>query len=383
MFLFIKRHVSWWFEEEQEDTVACLRRQTTMSKRKSKTEVFLDKVIDFGRQLFASVLRSRTGALTELAKLLRFQKGTKGFEREYNKLIPLIEEIKGAYKVSILEILPSVGFRLGIFDDSNIEKSGKTFPKQQIHHNHTNDSFYSGMKAVSSAVYQNGKLAVVNSCIVGKEDNKIEVAMQEVDRLIADFLDSWYCKNPLIEHIKNKGKLFVSRLRCNTKSEFEEDEERIDALVKGMPHKEYDHIKVKGKSYWVKDLKLALKAYGESRVIVSKEGQYDEPIFLLTNAENFSAKFVVQLYLKRFCIEVFFKDAKQFLNFETFLCRKECKWDLHLLLTNVLHWAIQKKNSISKTVRLIRENIGDCLLFINENLPLRKFFEELKKKCQT
>jgi len=249
-----------------------------MSKSMYKAEEVLDKVIDFGRQLFASVLRSRTGALTELAKLLRFQKGTKGFEREYNKLIPLMEEIKGAYRVGILETLPSVGFRLGIFDDSNIEKSGKTFPKQQIHHNHTEDSFYSGMKALSSAVYQNGKLAVVNSCIVGKEDNKIEVAIQEVDRLITDFLaeiflfESWYCNNPLIEHIKNKGKLFVSRLRCDTKSEFGEDEERLDALVKGMTHKEYEHIKIHGKSYWIKDLTLKLKAYGESRVIVSKEG---------------------------------------------------------------------------------------------------------------
>lgn len=355
---------------------------------KNKKRNVLDKVIDFGRQLFASVLRSRTGALSELAKLLRFQKGTKGFEREYNNLVPLINKIKDAYRISILEALPSAGFRLGIFDDSNIEKSGKTFPKQQIHHNNTENSFYSGMKALSSAVYQNGKIAIVNSCIVGKGDNKIDVAIKEINRLITDFLveiflfDSWYCKNPLIEHIKNQHKLFVSRLRRNTKSEFGEDEERLDALVKGMPHKEYEHVKISGKSYWIKDMELELKAYGKSRVIVSKEGVYDEPIFLLTNAETFSAKFIVQLYLKRFCIEVFFKDAKQFLNFETFLCRKESKWDLHLLLTNVLHWAVQTKKSISKTVRAIRENIADCLLFINENPLISKFFEELRKRCQ-
>ena len=360
-----------------------------MPKNKSKREKVIDKVVDFGRQLFASVLRSRTGALTELARLLRFQKGTKGFEREYNKLTPMMNGIREAYRISILETFPHIGFRLGIIDDSDIEKSGKTFPKQQIHHNHSENFFFSGMKALSSAVYQNGKVAIANSCIVGKVDNKIEVAIKEVDMLIADFLveiflfDCWYCKNPLILHIKNQGKLFVSRLRCNTKSEFDEDEERLDAIVKGMLHKEYRHIKIHGKSYWIKDLKLSLKAYGESRVIVSKEGMYDEPIFLLTNAENFSAKFIVKLYLKRFCIEVFFKDAKQFLNFETFLCRKECKWDLHLLLTNVLHWAMQKKNSISKTVRAIRENIADCLLFINKNSLITKFFEELRKICQT
>ena len=92
---------------------------------KNKAEKVIDKVVDFGKKLLASVLRSRTGALTELAKLLRFQKGTKGFEREYNNLIPLIEEIKGAYRISVLETLPSAGFRLGIFDDSKIEKSGR------------------------------------------------------------------------------------------------------------------------------------------------------------------------------------------------------------------------------------------------------------------
>jgi len=379
--------MKWWSERRKGDKVACLGRQTTMPTNNSKE--FLDKVVDFGSQLFAAVLRSRTGALTELSKLLRFQKGTKGFEREYNKVIPLIEEIKVAYRDSILETLPSVGFRLGIIDDSKLEKSGKTFPKQQIHHDASSGSFYSGMKVLSSAVYQNGKIAVVNSSIVGKCDNKIEVAIKETDMLIADFLveiflfDSWYCKNPLIEHIKKQGKLFVSRLRCNTKSEFDEDEERLDALTKGMPHKEYEHIKIKGKSYWIKDLKLNLKAYGESRIVVSKEGFYDEPIFLLTNAESFSAKFVVQMYLRRFCIEVFFKDAKQFLNFETFLCRKECKWNLHLLLTNILHWSIQIKNSISKTVRAIRENITDCLLFINENPLISKFFDELRKRCPT
>ena len=354
-----------------------------------KRKEVLDKVVDFGRQHFAAVLRSRTGALTELAKLLRFQKGTKGFEREFNKLVPLIEEIKEAYRISVLKSLPFEGLRLGIIDDSSIEKSGKTFPKQQMHHDASSNSFYSGMKVLSSAVYQNGKIAIANSCIVGKHDNKLEVAIKETDRLIADFLveiflfDSWYCKNPLIEHIKNQGKVFVSRLRCNTKSELDEDEERIDALIKGMLHKEYTHVKINGKSYWIKELKLYLKTYGESRVIVSKEGQHDEPIFLLTNSENFSVKFVVQLYLRRFCIEVFFKDAKQFLNFETFLCRKECKWYLHLLLTNILHWAVQVRNSISKTVRVIRENVADCLLFINENSLLGKFFEELRKICQT
>ena len=59
-----------------------------MHKTNKKKKVCFDKIIGFGRQVFSAVLRSRTGALSELATLLRFQRGTKGFEREYNKLVP-------------------------------------------------------------------------------------------------------------------------------------------------------------------------------------------------------------------------------------------------------------------------------------------------------
>ena len=140
---------------------------------------------------------------------------------------------------------------------------------------------------------------------------------------------------------------------------------------------------MKGKSYWIYEVTLSFRTYGVLRVIASKEGVCDHPIFLTTNTEKFTGKFIVKLYLKRFSIEVFFKDAKQFLNFETFLCRNAQKWEVHLLLTNIVHWAIQKKNSISKIVRKIRENISECLLFINENQSLKKFFDELRRKCQT
>lgn len=367
------------------------RRHTHMKKsRKNKRDKGIDKLVGFARQFFVGVIKSRTGSLSEIATLLRFQKGTKGFDRMYEKLLPLINEIKEAFKKVLLENFPSEGLRLAIFDDTDVKKTGKTFPKQQIHHNHSDNSFYSGMKVLSSAIYQNGKTAIVDSVIVGKEDNKLEVAKQGVDKLIIDFFvdvflfDAWYCKDPLIQHIQNKGKLFVSRGRRDTKVDFDNKEyQRLDALFKSLPHREYEQIKIHGKSYWISDVLFQLKSYGKLRIIVSKEEQHDEPIFLITNALNFSAKFIVVLYLKRFSIEIFFKDAKQYLNFETFFCRKECKWDLHLLLTNVLHWAMQVKNSISKTVRRIRESVDKCLLFINQNSLLNKFFDELSKRCLT
>ncbi|MBI2668953.1 hypothetical protein HYX14_03865, partial [Candidatus Woesearchaeota archaeon] len=157
----------------------------------------INKGIDFGKQLFASVLRSRKGALTELSRILRFQRGTKGFQREYERLLPLIAEIKGAYKHCILSTFSSVGFRIGIIDDTDVEKTGEQFPHEKIQHNHTTNSFFTGMKVISSAVYQCGKVAAVSSRIVKEEDNKLLLAREDIDLLIDDYFveiflfDSW------------------------------------------------------------------------------------------------------------------------------------------------------------------------------------------------
>jgi hypothetical protein len=355
---------------------------------KEEIEKELNKLIDFGHQLFASILRSRTGSLTELSILLRFQNGTKGFERRYNKLLPLMENLKQTYKNLVLSTLPKEGLRLGIIDDTSTKKVGKNFPKQTKHYNSTEKYYFSGMKTLCSSIYQKGKVATISSEIVGKEDNKLLVGKEHINVLLNEYLvdivlfDSWYAKKDIIGFLVEKDVPFVSRLRSNNVVLGEFRKISLKKFAEGITHKQYQQIKMNGSSYWVYDTTLNLKAYGKLRVILSKIDVNEEPIFLATNS-RFSAQFVDKLYMRRFSIEVFFKDAKQFLNFETFLCRNAQKWDLHLHLVNLLHYAIQTRNSISKTVRAIRENINDCLLFINQNSLLNRFFDELSKGCLT
>lgn len=353
---------------------------------KEKVGKEVHKFFDFGRQLFASVLRSRTGSLSELSTLLRFQKGTKGFERRYNKLLPLMENLKQAYKNLVLSTLPEEGLRLGIIDDTSTEKAGKNFPKQTNHFDSSEKYHFSGMKTLCSSIYQKGKVATIFSEIVGEDDNKLFVGKEHIDVLLNEYFvdivlfDSWYAKSEIIDYLVEKNVPFVSRLRSNNVVLDEFRKISLKKIAEGIKHKEYEQIKMNDKSYWIYDTTLDLQAYGKLRIIISKRGVHDKPIFLVTNT-NFSSQFVDKLYMKRFSIEVFFKDAKQFLNFETFLCRDTKKWETHLHLVNLLHYAIQKKNSISKSVRAVRENIRDCLLFINQNPLINKFFDELIKVC--
>ena len=260
------------------------------------------------------------------------------------------ENINKAYYEVLTNSLPNEGLILGIVDDSPIHKTGKNFPKQQIQHDHNTNTFFPGMRVLSSGIYRKGKFGAISSKIVGKNDNKLDIAKYDIDILISDFnvdvilFDSWYCKNPVLKKVLEHNVIYISRLRCDSKVVLYDDENlRLDNLAMNLKHDQYRKIEIQGKSYWICDLVLNFETYGTLRVIISKEGQHKKPIFLTTNSNNFLAEFVVKLYLKRFSIEVFFKDAKQFLNFETFLCRPENKWDLHLLLTNILHWCIQKK----------------------------------------
>ena len=353
------------------------------------TESKINKSVDYVKQLFASTIRSRKGIMNEMCTLLRFQPGTKGFERRYNYLTKLLYKIREVFKNIVLKSFSGKGLRLSVLDDTLLKKTGKKFPKQKKLHDHATNGYHTGMQLLSSAVYQDGKIATVSSRLVSKEENKLALAKEEVDMLVIDYFvdvilfDSWYCKRTLIDKINEYSKIFVSRIRSNSVITKKNKESPLKNYAEQIQHKEYSHKKIHGKSYWIYEIYLTFKSYGKLRVIISKDGVNKKPIFIVANTTKFTAKFIVMIYMKRFCIEIFFKDAKQFLNLESFCCRKAEKWDLHLLLTNVLQWAIQTRNSISKTVRKIREDIDKCLLFINKNKRIYEFFERLKNLCLT
>lgn len=348
------------------------------------------KPYDSIRQLFAAVLHSRSSSLTEWATLLRFQPGTAGFQRQYLKLLSRYSAMEESYIKSAIESLPTAGLRICIFDDSPVKKAGKNFPKQVDHYDHTTKAYYSGMEILATMLYQAGKVVTISTELVGKEDNKLKKATDSVEHLIVAFhvglflFDCWYCKPTLIEAITKHSAIWISKLRRNTIAIMDDDTPLgLENLAMNLRHKDFLKLKINGKVYWVYDVWLNLKSYGLTRVIISKDKRNAKPKFFATNSNSFTTKFILSLYLKRFTIEVYFKDVKQFLHIEKFFCRAEEKWKLHLLLTNILHWCIQRRNSISKAVRSVRQNLNACILFINENPLLNRFLAELKRIGQT
>jgi len=348
-----------------------------------------DKDVGLLQSFAAAMLRSRRGVLTEFATLLRFQQGSRSFHRHYERLTRRVDEFKALLREQIQEHLhDKKGLTLAIFDDSTIKKTGKQFEGEGIHHDHAGGRYYHGYTACTTAMYKQGKVGVLETEFANDKKTKLEQCQTAFTSTCKDInpdvflFDTWYALEPLLTTINELGKIYVTRLRNNRVVLFDDEKVSIRALAASIDHNQYHRIRIRGRTFWVLDLQFDLNGLGEQRVVISKNDVFADPIFLTTNHEGFTTKFVVSLYLKRFAIEVFFKDAKQFLNLETFQCRSQQKWDLHLTLIHLLHWCIQKKNSISKTIRAIRESVDKIMSYINTNKLFNKFLDDLKNRCQ-
>jgi len=349
-----------------------------------------DKTLGFLQCFAVAMLRSRRGVLREYATLLRFPQGTRGFHRQYERLVRRVAELKAVLRSQVqTHLRDKTGLTLAIFDDTTIKKTGKRFEGEGVHYDHTGGGFYHGFNACTTAVYKHGKVGVLETVFADDKSTKLEqcqaaftAACEDVNPDVFLF-DTWYALAPLLTTIEELGKAYVTRLRSNRVVTLDEERVSLRALAKNIPHDEYKRLRIRGRTFWAVDVILTLNGLGEQRVIISKDAVFADPVFLTTNHEGFTTKFVVNLYLKRFAIELFFKDAKQFLNLETFQCRTRQKWELHLTLVHVVHWCIQRKNSISQTVRTMRESVDKIVSYINKNELFNNFLDELQERCQT
>lgn len=339
----------------------------------------------------AATLCSRRGSLAEQATLLRFQPGTRGFHRRYDELVQRRAVLQKSLRSQVQKHLHDCkGLTIAIFDDSPIRKMGDKFEGQAWHFDHSMGNYYHGFTACSTAIYRGGKFGVLQTQCSTEHTTKIALLNDAVASLCQEPLapdvflfDAWYALAPVLHAIELHKKIYITKLKSNMIACFDDEKMSLRALAKGIEHVQYEHIVVHERSFWVLDLELSLKTLGTQRVLVCKDDVFAEPIFLTTNSRTFSTKFVLILYQKRFKIEVFFKDAKQYLNLSTFQCRSREKWELHFVLLQILHWSIQRRNSISKTVRKIWNSVESATLYINKNDLFQKIIDDFSTRCQT
>jgi Transposase DDE domain len=347
--------------------------------------------VGFLKTFATATIGSRSGSLSEHATLLRFLPGTKGFHRRYERLLERLRILQEVLKAQVQEHLRTLrGLTLAVFDDTPIKKCGTCFEGEGVFFDHVKGTFYDGYTACSTALYRGGKIGVIDVEIAPEKDTKITLFQSAIKTLSEQefspdvfLFDAWYAVKPVLDTIEEHHKVYVTRLKSNRIVLYEDERISLRELASSINHEQYTRIVLHGKTYWVVDLVLDLNGLEAQRVLISKDAVFAKPVFLTTNNSNFGTKFVLGLYAKRFAIEVFFKDAKQHLKLETFQCRTLPKWKLHFTLLQLIHWTIQRRNSISKTIRKIRDSVDKITSYINKNTAFLKILDEFSQKCQT
>jgi len=334
-------------------------------------------------------MTARRAVMTEYCKVLRFAPTTKTFHRRYERLVTLVDDLKATLREQVLARLgEEQGLLLAIVDDSPLHKAGRRFEGESSQYDHVKGCFFDGFTPTSLALYRNGKVGVVETTLAAS--SKLDVALAAFDALIDErvspdvfLFDAWYAANRLLVHLEAKSKAYITRLKSNRLVLVGDEHYSLRELAASMSHDQYRREVVHGRSFWIVDSMLDVNGLGVRRVLICKNSVFADPVFLVTNNTNFSTKFVLALYQKRFAIEVFFKDAKQLLNFSTLQCRSAAKWDVHFVLVQVAHWCLQRRHSISKTVRALRDSVENVMSYINKNPLFNKFLDEFSKRCQT
>jgi len=161
---------------------------------------------------------------------------------------------------------------------------------------------------------------------------KLQLAQQLLESPIIsavpfDFItfDTWYSSKDLLNYLQRRGMNYVTMVRCNRL--FKVADKRFvygaQDICNSFGITQFRYNQKLG--FYLRGLEAVLKGVGSVKLVIVKNGyraSIKEIRFIVTNMAYLSTPMIVTLYLKRWDIEVFFRNAKQLLSFEKFIFQK-------------------------------------------------------------
>lgn len=295
------------------------------------------------------------------------------------RLLPLISINNNNIMIIFIQAIQSQTTGLGylIIDDVIVRKPyGKSVSPASYVYDHTNNNYVWGMHIVV-LLWSNGwiKIPVAFRIWIPKEKceryhTKVELAMRMISfahkqGLAAEYVtfDTWYSSKELLQKLSECGYPFVCMIKNNRKVLYNN---RFALNVKTLSmlfnKKQYRYYPCTG--FYIKALSVILPGVGNITMSIVKNG-YNASIkqtrFIITDLPNVAAQEVLKKYLCRWDIEVFFRDIKQFLNFEKTQVRSARKLDGHfsmVFIASVFVQIIQIQkglNTMGETVSFLQD----------------------------
>jgi hypothetical protein len=192
-------------------------------------------------------------------------------------------------------------------------------------------------------------------------ETKLDLACKLIDQAVVhglDFevllFDGWYLAPQVIECASKHHKDWVSVLKKNRNLETASftlkdalgqpillagPDIKVENLVPLIPRSAFKSITIAAKTYWTFTLTVRIGGLGKVRLVISYAnadltGTY---VVLITNRCDWSAKRIIQTYLRRWPIETFYQDSKQYLGLDDYRMRSAEAFQKHWCLVFVAY----------------------------------------------
>jgi Transposase DDE domain. len=291
-----------------------------------------------------------------------------------------------------------------IIDDVIIRKPyGPKLPYISKIYDHTTGTYVKGYQVVV-LLWSNGlvKIPLAWRLWRPKEDTKpyktkLQLAMDMLDSPVVRLLpvsfvtfDIWYASVELLKFLDAHHLHFVTMVKKNRKFKLTGSNSpiRADELAQSFRHDQYRYYPSVG--FYIRSMILELTNYGNVRLSIVKNGRraaINDTRFIITDMLDLTAAGVVQNYLMRWNIEVFFRDIKQHLGFEKCRMRDYIKLQGHLTLVFISYMFVEymriahKFETIGDTVNYLKSastiEVGDKVFTVYTSLSKGEFMQKL------
>ncbi len=303
---------------------------------------------------------------------------------------------ENANKKRIIEFINEDDAYVLISDDTDNIKRGKKMKGVGIFKRHEGDGFETAhCKVITGLANQRGEfLPLFTTIYLKKEDaekegalfkKKTEIAKDHNDKareigidFYAHIYDSAYFCNNLIEHSENKEHI-VSILSGRNNIFIDDKKLKSSDFKKHIDKRKMKVIKVKNRRIRYLEYNAKLTSGKEVKLVAFIDEEAKRIKFLVSTNLNWSVKRIFQEYSKRQCIEVYFRDCKQELNWGRCSFKEikpHAKWDtLVMFAYTILKGFIKTKEASKKGIK----TIGNAVDYMRENTELHSLFI----KCKT
>ena len=289
------------------------------------------------------------------------------------------EKLDKARKQLIKEELNAKNIKNGvlIIDDTLNHKTGKHMDGVNIHFDHAQGKTTLGHQLVTSHL-ATGKFSIpLDFELYQRNENqpdfksKNELAQALIAKAVADgfcfdrvVTDVWYFNFENTNYIESLGKDWVAGCKINRLIQTGNGYVSLSDYLQTLPKEDFKKVSVKTRegerSFWTFAKNVSLKNHNQRvRVVFSylDETLAGEPKVLATNRLNWDVKTVLETYLLRWKIDVFYRDAKQELGLEDYEVWKLSGLKRHWLMVFLADTLLQLNSKADKLVESVKSDL--------------------------